>query len=351
MAQVQFWTTYSPQKICWEITTCENNGNHGDSNWQNHLPLIRKTLKQLKSAGITGIRLVLIPNDFSTDGNTFTFKPLETMLELCQKESLLVDFCLGPIQYPFYPSIRLPNKILEQIVTSQTVTKNSTLHDYGLRFLTEQVKLYGKDKRIRGWYIGNEWPDAGDVEGKQHLRVRISRDFMVSCIKIVRKYSKKPIHLNTNIDVAYPLRQKITFHSLLNTIGTAGGLGFDVYPSQESWKKAPMLMLKRFFFPFPRSFQKIMQVFTKPKLFFAEIEAQPWGNGRSWHAIITAESNPEEKVLQYTRNSLPEHVNKRLRHCSVSEISLWGADFWLASNHMGVVWPLKQIKELRYKLY
>ena len=81
-------------------------------------------------------------------------------------------------------------------------------------------------------------------------------------------------------------------------------------------------------------------------LYFAEVEAQPWGDGRAWYKIIQAESNNQEKILQYTPTSLQKTWNTYIKQTNCPIVSLWGADFWLVTNYMKITWPLKQVKAI-----
>jgi hypothetical protein len=137
-----------------------------------------------------------------------------------------------------------------------------------------------------------------------------------------------------------------TFGELLDILEERARLGFDVYPSQETWRKAFWQKLKRLFEPYQKSYQWCDNRFPLCELFFCEVEAQPWGNGWSWYRIINAAENPQEKVIQYSTHSLPQTMKKYIHPTGTKEVSLWGAEFWLSADAMGIKWPLEQIKQM-----
>ena len=85
---MQIWTTFSPQKVCWELTTVQNKGKGGTSDWMSHQKIIEESLLLLKQYGIVGIRLVIFPNELTKDGKSFNWMPLDAILARCAKHKL-----------------------------------------------------------------------------------------------------------------------------------------------------------------------------------------------------------------------------------------------------------------------
>ena len=341
------WTTFCPQKICWEVTTVKGKGSGGDGNWQAHKPLIEQSLTLLRKAGIAGIRLVIYPNEITQDGQKFDWKPIETMLDLCKKHTMQVDLCVGPFQYPNYPGIYLPNALSELVfANTRSLDTTPALREFGETFLQKQLDRYGDDKRIRGFHFANEWPDKQRVQGREKVRTWVSEAFMLWCAEYLKEHTKKSIAMNTNIDASDKWRLVPVFAELFALLEDQGRLGFDVYPSQETWSKAPLQKLHRLWEPYHRSFRKAKKQFPLALFYFCEVEAQPWGDGRSWFQIISSELDAQKKVLQYTRQSLSQTINKYIKKSRVYDVNLWGADFWLSAYEMGVTWPLEQLKRL-----
>jgi hypothetical protein len=342
-----FFTTFTPGKISWELTTIANGGKGGDSNWMKHLDLIEASLKKLKAARIDGIRLTIFPNELTDDAKKFDWKPLETMLDLCQKYKVEVEWCIGPFQYPNYPGIYFPQPLLKDVFNNtRSLDTTPALRDFGDMFLEKQLMRYGDDERIRGFHFANEWPDQQHVQGKESVKTGVSHAYMLHAAKYIKEHTDKPISFNTNIDASDKRKLSNTFGELLDILEERARLGFDVYPSQETWRKAFWQKLKRLFEPYQKSYQWCDNRFPLCELFFCEVEAQPWGNGWSWYRIINAAENPQEKVIQYSTHSLPQTMKKYIHPTGTKEVSLWGAEFWLSADAMGIKWPLEQIKQM-----
>ncbi|MGI8419453.1 MAG: hypothetical protein ACR2LN_02300 [Candidatus Levyibacteriota bacterium] len=344
------WTTFCPQKISWEITTVHGKGEGGDANWLNKTPVIEKSLRLLREAGISGIRLVIYPNEVTKNGKKFAWQPVETMLDLCKKYTLLVDLCVGPFQYPNYPGIYLPVNFLE-FVHNNTRSLDTTpiVREFGETFLQKQLEHFGEDKRIRGFHFANEWPDKQRVQGREKVRAWISESFMLWAAIYLKEHTTKPIGMNTNIDATDTHKLKRVFGELFALLEDQGRLGFDIYPSQETWAKAFLQKLHRLIEPYPRSIHRVKKQFPLNELYFCEVEAQPWGGGQSWFTIITTQANAQEKVLAYTRHSLHQTIKNFIKHSKPTEVSLWGADFWLSAYELGLAWPLEQVKQVARK--
>ncbi len=342
------WTTFCPRKLSWELTAITSRSKAASSDWQKNILLIEDSLKLLRTYGISGIRLVIFPEELTTNGKQFDWHPIETMLVFCAKYKLDVDLCIGPFQYPHYPGIYLPKDLLQYVFNNtRSLDTTPVLREYGDTFLEKQLDRYGLDKRIRGFHLANEWPDGQRVAGRESVKAWISAGYMLHVGKFVKKQTTKPISLNTNIDASDKRKLATVFGEILEELEDQARLGFDIYPSQETWRKAFWQKLRRLVEPYQRSFQWSRKKFALCEIYFCEVEAQPWGNGQSWQRIIANEPRPEEKVLQYSRQSLPKTFEKYIKPCKPYEISLWGSDFWLSAHKLGITWPLEQVKALR----
>ena len=345
-----YWTTFTPQKVSWELTTVLTQAKGGTGQWRTQLPLIKKALKHLSGAGISGIRLVIFPEEVTDDGKTFQWDAIDIMLDLCRKEQLKVDLCLGPYQYPNYPGIYLPAGLLQYVYDNgNSLDTQEPLLEYGKLFLDKQLERYGEDKRIRGFHFANEWPDRQHVQRKERVKSFVSTNFMLWAGQFIASHTDKIISLNTNIDAGDKRKINNTFGQLLQLLGEQGRLGFDIYPSQETWRKAFITKLQRLIEPYHESYRYNCSRFSQCELYFCEVEAQPWGSGQSWYRMILEEENPNTKVLQFRRNSLLRTYDNYLRKSRPLEVSLWGADFWLSANLMDITWPLEQVKALSKK--
>jgi hypothetical protein len=345
---MKLYTTFAPSKICWEVTCVRSKGTKAHSNWQKELPLIEESLKTLSTYGISGIRLSIYPNELTQDGKHFNWAPIDTILEMTQKYKIQVILCIGPFQYPYYPGIYLPPQMLSLAFdNNRSLDTTTRIWDYGIDFLTRQVERYNDDKRVIGYHLANEWPSAQNIQQKEQIKTTISEAFMIESSKYLARTSEKPVFMNTYIDAANRKALKKAYTELFSILNRKAYLGFDIYPSQETWQKAPLQKLRRWFESYFRSYAKCERMFPECTMYFCEVEAQPWGDGRSWYAIISAEADPQNQVLQYTMHSLEKTWHKHLAKSPAGVLSLWGSDFWLSAKEMGVTWPLEQVKTLK----
>lgn len=344
---MNIWTTFCPGKISWELTYIETKGKSPSNNWYKYRKIIDESLQTLKDAGIVGIRLVIYPSEITQDGKEYNWKPLETILTFCEKRELAVDLCIGPFQYPNYPGIYLPPALLQHIpTTEQYLDSNQTLAAYGLEFLKQQVSVFSNHKRIHGFHLANEWPDMQRVAGKESIRIGVSEKFMIHAASTLKQMTTKPILLNTNIDAGNTAKLTNTFTNILTIMGPQVKLGFDIYPSQETWLKTPLQKLTRLFQPYPHSFSRSQERFAPCEMIFVEVEAQPWGNGQAWFHLIKKAEDAQYKVLTYSRDSLQKTWKKHIAGTSCQTVSLWGADFWLSAKKMGITWPLEEVQKI-----
>lgn len=344
---MKLWTTFTPGKIVWEVTTIASQGKAATNNWMAKKEVVETSLKLLKQYGISGIRLVIYPSEITENGTSYDWKPIDTMLAMTSKLKLEVDLCIGPFQYPNYPGIYLPKGLLRYVFDNQrALDTTNALKDFAKYFLEKQIERYGTDKRIHGFHFANEWPDKQHVGGKEKIKTFVSTDFMLKMAFYLKEHTDKPISLNTNIDAADKKKLDVTFGELLGILEDQGNLGFDIYPSQESWTKTPLQKIRRIFEPYKKSFAWSQKNFKLCTMYFCEVEAQPWGDGRSWYKIISASENPNEKVLTYSRDSLKKNWDRHIKGTTCDRVSLWGADFWLSAKEMGIMWPLEEVRKL-----
>lgn len=344
---MNLWTTFTPRKVVWELTFIKTKGNAPSYDWLENLDIIFFSLRGLKSAGIAGIRLVIYPSEITNDGKEFKWRPIETMLDLCSQEGLAVDLCIGPYQYPNYPGIYLPTELIKQLNSDlRQIDENPFFYNYGLEFLKKQIARFGDDKRVSGFHLANEWPDRQKVEGKRELKTGVSIKFMLDAAGLLKSMTRKPISLNTNINIYDFKKINSVFGDMLMILSKQGKLGFDIYPTQDKWKKNPLQSMRNKITNFPKAFKKLQSNYPETEIYFAEIEAQPWGSGQSWYRMISVEETPGVKVLNYFNDSLEKTFEKYILGSGCKTVSLWGCDFWLAAEMMGTLWPIKNIRDL-----
>lgn len=342
---MEIWTTFTPRKVVWELTSLLSEGVSPSYNWIDNLDLVKESLIKLKQAGIVGIRLVIYPQELTKDAVSFDFKLIDLILDCCQKYNIKVDFCLGPFQYPHYPGIYLPDKLLSKIRSDQNfLDQNSEIKNYALNFLELQLDKFGNDQRINGFHLANEWPDSQRIEKRRELKISISKTFMLEITNKIVKMTNKNVSINTNKSPLSIVALNNTFSEILNILKSQGKLGFDIYPTQLKWNNNLLQGIINIFFNYQKAFRKLQKLYPQTDFYFAEVEAQPWGSGQSWFAIISNEENINIKILNYYHNSLINTFNKYIYKSNAKIISLWGSEFWLVADKMGIEWPLNQIE-------
>lgn len=339
------WTTFAPGKICWELTYIKTLGKAPSSDWQENLELIKNALRKLKGSGISGIRLVIYPDNLTRDGKVFDLKPIDKMLRICDGEKVKVDLCIGPFQYPYYPGIYLPRMLLDLVFNMPRCLDTTTeLWDYGMKFLEVQLAQFGKDKRIDGFHLANEWPDPQRVSAKESVKSCISSAFMLEAVGYIVNNTDKTVSLNTNIPIHNKKKIVKIYADIFRLLGEKGKLGVDIYPTQITWKKDPIQKAQQIIFSYKNSFKSLNKILKKSELYFAEVEAQPWGGGQSWYQLIREAVEPEQKILRYGRSSLYSTRRSYIKGTGCKIVSLWGSDFWLSAEEMGIKWPLESVK-------
>lgn len=349
---MQLWTTFTPRKVSWEMTFVLTAGKNPSSDWVKNFELITESLEKLKTAGIYGIRLVVYPSEITKDGKKFNWKPIEKILDLCWVKNIKVDLCIGPFQYPNYPGVYLPVELHRYFSANrdegiENLDDDPQLYQYGLDFLKKQMDKFGDDKRVNGFHFANEWPDKQRVEGRRDLEVGVSEKFMIECANVLKQKTKKPILLNTNIEIFDQRKVKKTFGKIINILNGRIKLGFDIYPTQNKWKKVPFTKFRSLILNYSKSFKSLQKKLGECEIYFAEVEAQPWGSGQSWYKMISSDEKPQEKILNYYKSCLKHTFEKYIKNSNSQLVSLWGSDFWLIAQKMGIKWPIDQISLMK----
>lgn len=311
--------------------------------WWNHLDLMKDQLTLLKKSGVTGLRLNIFSSELTTNARTIRWQPLESFLDLAEKLNLEIHLCLGPYQYPLWPGIRLPEVLLDEKTSLKVIDGNKKWKEFGCGFLEEELKQYGKHKNITGFYLGNEWHTTQRIEdySKKNMTFTISQKHMESLARLCKKFTRKPILFNTNLQPHQLKQLEHTFLSILKVLKNQAWVGFDLYPTQENFTKAPQLFIHRKLHSFSHDVESIKKEFI-PRVLISEFEAQPWGDGESWHAQIT--KNPV--VVQSTAEQLEKTFRLFTSPKLFDQVTLWGAEFWLIAYQMGHPEMLDAVSQL-----
>jgi hypothetical protein len=368
-------TTIFPRKIMWEMAQVlkeKGQWEGGDeSDWMSHLDLFESALITLKESGVKGGRLVIAPYEIPKEGDSYNWKSIETAIELMQKHDMAVDLSVGPFNTAYYPGVRLPVDLQEQLKAEfiqnhkynihidmnddpNMPESSSAIRDFGIHFITKTMEKYGKDKRIDKFYLGNEWPDRQVIEGveietgtkehKQPTHMTVGLDFMEKMIDIIQVGTAKQIALNTNIHPSdlYGLRQKLG--SLLQKLGKQGTLGLDIYPTREQED----FYLRTYMNEYDVLIEKMRNTFPETELIFTELQGSPWPdsglNGLSWAEIYRRDP---QLVIEYYRRFFPNTLDTHVLPTHISEVGFWGSEVIVALAMLGYAFPARLFGAIR----
>ncbi len=345
MKSINLWTNFCPTKLYWELKQLPEFFSLSGSWWES-AQIIDKQLRLLKKAGITGLRLNIFSSEITSDAQTLHWQPIEVMLELAQKNALDVQLCLGPYQYPLWPGIRLPDVFLHDKQVNQVIDSNKKWQSFGKEFLETQLKRYGKDQRISGFYLGNEWHTAQAIENfpKKKQQFRVSAKQMETLTRVCKKCTKKNIIFNTNFQPFQTKKIEYTFLSLFKILKNQASIGFDIYPSQETFSKAPRLFLHRKLHSFSKDIELLKKQFSQ-RLTISEFEAQPWGNGKSWYEQLKIHTHTVPNFAKILIDTFERYISPS----QFDQVTLWGAEYWLVAYHMGQPQMLDTVEQLKKK--
>lgn len=354
----QLKTTFFPRKMMWEaaeLLKVQGKWPGGDeSDWLSHQSVIEGQIAALAAAGFRGGRLTVVPFELTQDGKSFNWNPLETALKIMKKYGLVADLCIGPLDFPYYPGIRVPQNIEQELrghfadrgKSHITISLkkdryfpelNQTIQEYALGFLQSICQAYGTDSRIDKLYLGNEWPDTHGIEGVEGT-MSIDDDLMQAAIEILLRSTNKPVTLNTNIHPSELNRINNTFKSLFDQLGSRGVLGIDTYPTQE----VGIASYRGNYGDFIRAVQG---AFPATQLVFTEVQAEPWPPGelagRSWAEIYKI--YPRAVIGRYYEQVFPPTLETHVLASGLKEIGLWGAPLWPIVAQLGYNFPLNML--------
>lgn len=363
-------TTIFPRKIMWELAqVLKEKGlwKEGDdeSDWMAHLDLFESSLVTLKDAGVKGGRLIIAPYEIPKEGENYNWKSVETAIELMKKHGMAVDLSVGPFNTAYYPGVRLPADLQEQLKAEfaqkhkhditismgqdPSLPESSVaIRDFGIHFVTKLMEKYGDDERIDKFYLSNEWPDRQVIEGvevkegkKEHnlpTHLTVGLDYMEKMVDILQEGTTKQIAINTNIHPSdlYALRTKLG--PILRKLGKRGVLGLDIYPTRE----ADDFYLRTYMNEYDILIKKIRNAFPETQLVFTELQGSPWPegdlNGLSWKEIYKKDP---QLIIEYYRRFFPNTLDTHVLPSNISEIGFWGAEVIVALAALGYTFPAR----------
>jgi hypothetical protein len=366
-------TTIFPRKIMWEMAQVlkeKGEWEGGDeSDWMSHLDLFESALITLKESGVKGGRLVIAPYEIPKNGDSYDWKSIETAVELMQKHDMAVDLSVGPFNTAYYPGVRLPVDLQEQLKAEVIQNHKYDIHigmnddpnlpessrairDFGIHFMNKTMDKYGHDERIDKFYLGNEWPDRQVIEGveietKDHklpTHMTVGQDYMGKMVDIMQAGTTKQIALNTNIHPSDLPALRGKLGPLLHKLGEQGTLGLDIYPTREQED----FYLRTYMNEYDVLIEKIRGAFPETELVFTELQGSPWPdsglNGLSWAEIYRRDP---QLVIEYYRRFFPGTLDTHVLPTNIREIGFWGSEVVVALAMLGYTFPAKLFGAIR----
>ena len=341
VSKTSYWANFCPKKLYWEFSQLEQHASL-PSEWWKEPQLFIEALTLLAQHSIEGIRLNIFNAELTEDGETINWTPIDVALEVCQQLDLKVHLCIGPYQYPLYPGIRLPKKLLTETAPKKFVDEQKKWKSFSTDFLYAVLKKYGTKRNLHGFYLGNEWHTAQSIEEySKPTQFCISAKHMQTLARQCKKLTKKPIFFNTNFEAFQLKLIEHTFLPFMNILKSQAWIGLDVYPSQEQFLKAPRLWFHRKFSSYEKDIKKLQEKWSDCVI-FSEFEAQPWGNGKSWAEQI----NQNPKVVAHTAQQLSQTIGKYVKSTSIPVTTLWGSEFWIIAHQLGHPDMLNTLKKI-----
>jgi hypothetical protein len=348
--------TFFPRKEMWETAQwmkMEGKWEGGDeSDWMAHQDIVREDLKLLAEAGVKNGRLVVVPFEVSKDGENYDWHKMETAIELITATGIKTDLAVGPIDYPYGPAaIRIPKTQARTLIEEYRETGNEEVEvglivdpkmpksseaigAFGVNYLDEILKRYGRDDRIGRLYLGNEWPDTHAIEGVG-AKATISPSYMEELARRTKEGTDKKVVLNTNIHPSEVAKLRKVFGLILEILGDQGVLGIDSYPTRESINQAKN---------YGNSIEAVKQEFRGHELELTEFQAELYDDevsGKPWAEIYR---DDKDKVTRFYQGKFPETLETYIEAAQTPRVGLWGSPLLTIAHRMGYEFPLEMLK-------
>ncbi len=251
----------------------------------------------INDLGVKDIRLAMPWNSIEENNNQYNFTDFEWMVEEAQKRDINIILAIGR-RTPRWPECHAP-------VWVEKLDKNKQQKET-LEMLTQVVNHFKKYKNIKAWQVENE--PLLNLFGK--------------CPPADFKFLKKEVALVKTLD-SRPV--VVTDTGELSDWHQAASLAdiFGITMYKIVWNK----YIGVWRYPWPPAYyyykaKKIKKRYDLKKVIVAELQAEPWGTGKS----ITAMSLIDQFEL-FNRDDFEHNLNY-VRQAGFDEAYLWGVEWW-----------------------
>lgn len=276
-------------------------------NWQ-------ETLRAIISLGLKPIRIGAYWSEIEKNPGKYSFPILDKIIEILADKKVPIILEVG-LKAPRWPEFYFPDWLEKRInlLPFQPI-KNSVIQKPLLNFLEKTIIRYETNKYIRWLNIENE-----PLNFSGQKQIRIQPNLLKKEIKLARKLSKKPIILNSWVEM-HPLKRSARDlawreNSLPICLQEGDILGLSVYPKYPGQPKIQK-----------EEWQFLAQLFERARgkqkdAWITELQAEPWEkNGqKDFKNPLGNQSCQPKDIKDYL--TIAENLGFKT-------ILLWGAEFW-----------------------
>lgn len=277
---------------------------------------ISSALDLALSYSFSHIRLGCYWNQIEMKKGIFDFSSIQTIVRSCEEKGQKVIMSIG-IKTPRWPEFHIPSHILS------TDLESEQFQEQVLLYINNCIENLRPFTCISRWQVENE---PFDPSGIQNTSIPI--DLLRREVDLVRKMDKRPILLTL-------WGNDMKKRKSLNDLVTLGDIiGLDIY-----YKQYISTLFGRNIYSFPRTsntFIKQIIKLSNKKIIISELQAEPW------------EKNEKEYLSQNPCSISPQLLRENIKKATdlgVSEILLWGFEYWYYQMKKGNGAYLDVVKE------
>lgn len=268
------------------------------------------------SYSFSHIRLGCYWNQIERKKGIFDFSSVQTIVRSCEEKGQKVIMSIG-IKAPRWPEFHIPSHILTTDFESEKFQEQVLLY---INNCIENLRQY---TCITHWQVENEPLDPSGPQNRT-----IPTKLLLKEVSTVRHLDERPILLTL---WGNDLESRGLFQSIYSM---ADVIGLDLYYSQ-----FVRSLLGRNSYSGPRTskeiFRKIIDQ-SKKKIIITELQAEPWEKNEQGYLS----DNPQSISPELMRENI-----KKAMDLGVSEIILWGFEYWYYQMKKGNEEYMNVLKE------
>lgn len=282
-----------------------------------HLKLpVLEALDLALTMGFSHLRLGSYWSEIENEKDIYDFSTLQEILTKCEKVNQKVILTVG-VKAPRWPEFYWPKYLPEKDFNNKIVQEKL------LHFIEITVLNFQKYSCLTHWQVENEPLGPSGPDQKT-----IPLAFLAKEAAVVKSIDTRPILINVWTDY---LKKSSLFKHVCSL---ADIVGLDIYYKQyvasllgKSIYKGPLLS--------ETSLQKLIRNSVKPVM-ITELQAEPWEKNEQGYLS----DNPPSISPKIIEDNI-----KRTANLGVTEILLWGFEYWYYRMVKGDTGYIKTIKK------